>query len=261
MDPVNFPGVIENIITAIYSIDKNYVYRQLNKQIYNETAQLYYETYKDIDITEKERINYYQSKPEKLGIIYLSKQTDVLYINISYLNLPIFNNDFYILTNNFLSINGSAITNIINNISVSIDRFNGVYIGNHDILITYHVYKNRTNLTVVNKQYAIEKTLDRLNNYTIDTFYRIYSYYHYIILNCFVFNMIDRHYNLLPQMTFKSVPVPTSNSAIEIHQYLNNLLDNPIDNLKQYEMEKELMLNEIKRLKPKLIEIIKIKLL
>lgn len=71
MNPVMLPSsVIANIMTAIYHVDPYIKYRLLNKQIYNETAQLFYNSHCDDRLSKLEYNNYIATNPEKMDILY-----------------------------------------------------------------------------------------------------------------------------------------------------------------------------------------------
>lgn len=249
---IYLPGVIENIITAIYSVDMRYVYRQLNKQIYRETACQYYEYHQDKIISKQERLYYYESKPDKWGLMYIACANDSIYISVLYLNLLPFQNIYQSTKNSLCFLQTGNVQNTVTNLHVPINHYDYLPVENFDLLTAYQIYNSRKSMTIVNKNYAIESTLALFEKYAYDTFFRIYTYYQYVMLNCFVLG-IDCHYHLLPSIRFHARDF---SPTMIIFPFLNEIFDNPVD-ITLYHDEKHRMLNEIHQLKPKIIEKIK----
>ena len=115
----------------------------------------------------------------------------------------------------------------------------------------YNVYKSRTNCIIVNKHYAKQKIIEHLEwckTVSTKSFLRIYCYYQYLILNCFVFNIVNEIYDLLPSIRFNYVNVP----SIIQKQHMVDILENPIED-DLYNQQKLKMLNDIDRLELKII--------
>lgn len=255
---IYLPGVINNIMTAIYHVDENIVYRQLNKQIYKETAPLHYEKHKD-DKIDQALIDYLKTCPAQFGRLFLANNDNGISVVVQHGKLF---KDFYTTKETHLYVTYqdtlfiNFITRNLTTIELIIDSYklNAFFV--HDILTIYNIYKNRKSLMHINKHYAIQKTLSYLHRFKHNqmTFYRYYVYYHYLILNCIIFNM-DIKSNLLANLYFQPITIHNTNKMGDHNRYLNQLLENPIC-LEPYQIEKQLMIDEINKLEPIIINII-----
>ena len=259
-------GVIANIMTAIYHVDPDIKYRLLNKQIYRETAQAFYDNYNNQFISKLEYLNYIHTQPLKFGYFIFNHST----INVDsetqmmmyYYDLSLFNrNQYNIMLNTLIIENKNGVTfskNKMDNKSLT-DPLISPYveqlvIENFDLFTKYNIYKSRTNCTIINKNYPKQKILYHISTYkdiSTKSFLRIYCYYQYLILNCFVVNILDRVYDLIPKIEFKYAPLPKEVGRKDIE----SVLENPID-VDIYNQQKIIMLNEIDRLEIKLMDYI-----
>lgn len=276
MNPVNLnSGVTENIMSSMYNVDPRLTYRQLNKQIYDESKISFYQRNCDKPLSKQEIIKYINTKPKKLGIVFLYEAEEDDYfentIKFSYLTKQFFksayaaeynsiniflnyNNNDYFVENNFENMGTPTIDTLI-------DIINDKHIFDYDLLTIYNIYKNRGDCMRVNKNYAKNKVLNELNNILDiqDTFFEIYYCYEYLILNFFMFD-IEEKFDELDTIRLKYQTAYRSIINYESHEiidYINNAMENPIDeNFKEYERLREYMLNEIERLTPKIISYI-----
>lgn len=76
-------------------------------------------------------------------------------------------------------------------------------------------------------------------------------YYQYLIMNCFMINILDKSYHLLPLINM--IPMIKASPSLE---YLYDILEKPVD-IQVYQAQKEIMLNVISILEPKIIGYIK----
>lgn len=262
MESIILPApIIANIMTAIYHVNPYIKYRLLNKQIYRETAQVFYEKYGNCKISELEYSNYINTHPSKFGYLQFSSYKDIIteyYVRMIYHSLPLFKSTHYhVIDNTLMSVNNTTTREIVVNPHLDYDfisfdelKIKGI-IENYDLLTLYNVYKSRTNCTIVNKHYAQQKIIEHLElckTVSTKSFLHIYCYYQYLILNCFVFNIVDEVYDLLPSMQFNYVNVPSTISK----SYMMDILENPID-VDIYNQQKLKMLNDIERLELKII--------
>ena len=98
---------------------------------------------------------------------------------------------------------------------------------------------------IVNKNYAKDKILDIFYTKTaLDQSFLTISYvYHYLILNCFVFNLLDKSYKKLPPIDL----IPNNINVTTEGELVGSMLDameNPIDE-KLQRKQKLSMLTEI----------------
>ena len=266
MELVILPSaLIANIMTAIYHVDPDIKYRLLNKQVYKETAQAFYDKYNNHSISKFEYRHYINTTPLKFGYLALtSKFTSHNYqydVSVNYCSLPIFKPSEYNVLNSQLTITNYLTKYVYmvqcahtRKVSFETLKDNLEYdIENYDLLTKYTIYKNRTNCMMVNPYYAKQKILNHMHDYKnirTESFLPIYCYYQYLILNCFIFNLMDKAYDLIPYIQFYYV----SNMS-ETKEDVNRMLDNPID-VDIYNQQKIIMLNEIDRLEVKIIDYI-----
>lgn len=272
MYPINLnTGLSQNILASMYNVDPDIKYRQLNRQIYNETAQTFYHKNCDKSITSQEIANYLKTYPERLGIVVILEEDDDEYeiskiqfrhfyprifgagqynieINDVYTKLMYENNYFYMGNEN--DIDSIKMSRLIENILnlVTPRRFT------YDLLTYYNIYKNRTNCMNVNKNYAKNKILKIFYEKTaLDQSFLTISYvYHYLILNCFVFNLLEKSYEPLPPIAL----IPNGNikdlmSEGELVGYMLDAMENPIDE-KLQRKQKVNMVTEIMTLSKRL---------
>jgi hypothetical protein len=276
MNPVNLnSGVMENIMSSMYNVDPRSTYRQLNRQIYDESKMSFYQKNCNKPISKHEIIKYINTNPKKLGIVFLDEDEDDDYfesgVKFSYLTKQFFksayageyssiniylnnnNNDYYV-ENNFKIMGTPTVDTLI-------DVINDEYIFDYDLLTIYNIYKNRGDCMRVYKNYAKNKVLDELVNITNNqnTFFEIYYCYEYLILNCFMFDIEEKFeeldtIRLKYETAYRSI---VNFEPDEIIDYINNAMENPIDeNFKEYMQLRQYMLNEIDRLAPKIISYI-----
>ena len=263
-------GVLNNIMSAIYHIDPNIKYRQLNKQIYNETATTFYNTYSNLPIHKSEIINYIKTYPLKIGIVKLIYDTewDYAYVGMAHhylFKFTLFNtHDYPGNTNEFkiIASDGNNISILVNNIhhyySPHIeDLINDVTLNQimfYDLLTYYHIYNHRGDCIRVNKNYAKEKVIHELENHIkLDSFFNIFMTYQYMLLNCFAFDILNETYNEMKTMAlYNIIDIPANRTNKDTFLiYLNESMNHPM-NINLYNKQKEYMLHTIKKLKPQI---------
>ena len=273
MQPINLrSGVTENILTSIYNVDPQHKYRQLNRQIYDESKMSFYTRYCDNPITTSEIISYVNTKPKKIGIIILTdgqgvnndRQYLFTQIQYGYLTKQALRNRYhgegstidlvlegreYNVYNDFIDWEPMDMNELTDITDIDID---------YDLLTIYNIYKARKDCMRVNPLYAKQKVLAFLNQLTVipqQSLFDIYYYYEYLLLNCFVFDIMDRTYGEL-----KPFPLKPKNPLLldqatktEVMQYLSKVMDDPID-YEVYDEFKHAMIIEFNRLLDKVIE-------
>ena len=261
-------GVMNNIISSMYNVDPRLTYRQLNKQIYDETKMSFYMKNCDKPFNNQEIIKYINTKPKKIGIIILTEYEDedgfkseVIFGHFTrqFLNKNVYSGESNVFAVNVDGHNGDHYVINYNEIwgTPSIDKLieyvNSGYILNYDLLTIYNIYNNRKDCTNVNKNYARNKVLSRLDEIIPDeqdSLYKIYFCYEYLLLNCFIFG-IDQDFEELDAFT---IHYPFQNGTPE--NILNHIIkarDDPLD-IKTYNKIKIFMLDEIERLTPIIVK-------
>lgn len=265
------PGIIENIMTTIYNVTKNYKYRLLNRQIYNETKQSFYNIYngKHDTITQSETINYFNTLPERFGFIGFRIGQDQRCILQSSINYFKFNSEIKIYSNieklltASVSLSGNEST-VENNIMIEVIKYsiselikrfedNIIPYINYDILTLYNTYKNRINLMKINNNYAKEmilKLLDINKKGQTKSFLHTYCYYQYLLLSCYVFNILDNpeYLEKLQTVNFEHIPdIPMDNKDNLMIDYFTKIFDKPID-ISLHNQQKIMITREINRL-------------
>ena len=271
MKPVHLKsGVTENILSSMYDVDPRLTYRQLNKQVYNESGLSFYKKNCDKPLTPREIINYINTNPKKMGIVYLDENEDVDFFEVGvkflYLNKFFLQQDGYSGENNMFKTQlreeyvlknrvdtwGTPDTEMIINI------INDNFVTDYDLLTIYNVYKNRGDCMRVNKNYAKEKTLSILDNNTAtskDSLFKIYYCYEYLILNCFMFD-IPYKYKELDDLALKyETPVISimNFTGDIVLNHIQQAMDKP-ENSQLYNTLKQFMLKEIERITPSIIK-------
>jgi hypothetical protein len=264
----NNPSITNNIMSSVYDASPNIKYRQLNKQIYNETGQFFYEKYCDMPVSHMEIKKYIRSTPHKFGSVltttYNNNGTQEIAVNHHYYEVSTFDPTVYFLSSFTLDYHldddgNTALSNIIivdvsdiNRIMLQIDSSR-----DFDLLTLYHIYYRRTNCTKVNKNYARNKTIEEFNNRFIvdenDPLFVVYYYYQYMMLNCYVFNM-DEKPVLMPQsmIDYQDIEDELTDEALMLH--LQNIVEYIEEPLKTQLIH--FYVDEINRLKPVLLEYI-----
>lgn len=263
MFPKNLnPILANNILTSIYNVDENQVYRQINKQIYNETAQTFYNTNQNRKITNREIVNYLLTSPKRFGKVIYETDEEESNIAFTMFTLPVFNTGDYhvgysiITTKNYdedpyvhnaISNRTQSFNDIIDNVETDV----GIDL---DLMTVYNIYKNRGNCIRVNKHYAKEKVIMVFNNHQLksNSFSDIYYYYQYLLLNGFVFDILDKQYD--PIQLFFVRPIDFQENE-NLDDYMDRFMSNPVD-IDLYNNQLQNILTEIKELEPKILNYI-----
>lgn len=264
-------GVMNNIMSSMYNVDPRLTYRQLNKQIYDETKMSFYMKNCDKPLSKQEIIKYINTKPKKIGIIILSEDEDddhelITEVKFAYFTRQFLNKNDYSGESNIFSVNVDEHNDyVINNYEIwgtpSIDRLieyvNDDHILNYDLLTIYRVYSSRKDCIKVNKNYARNKVLNVLDDIIADdqdSLYKIYFCYEYLLLNCFIFD-IDQDFEELDTFNIKNTQTVSLANATpeEVLNYIIEVMDNPLD-IKRYNKIKIFMLDEIERLTPIIVK-------
>lgn len=250
------PALTNNILSVMYKVDEDPVYRQLNKQVYNETAQTFYDNNCRKPITNTEIITYFLTNPKRFGkVVYEEEENEINMIFMMY-SLPVFNNGRYDSTRNgFYTIDEEYIhqeidhqiistNDIIKDLNIDMDM---------DLMTIYNITKNRGDCMRVNCNYAKESVIRIFNKHRAlkGSFYQIYYYYQYLILNAFVFDILDKQYELIHSFVVKPIGIVYEN----VDDYMESLLSNPIDQ-DLYNEQIKIMLNDINELEPKILNYI-----
>lgn len=274
MDPVvnkqllNNPVVTNNIMSSVYNADANIKYRQLNKQIYNETGQFFYEKYCDLPISHKEIRDYLLTNPRKFGSVLATTMNNngiqEIAINFNYYELSPFVNIIYYISTFGLDYhrenNTMELSNTINVDVSNIATINRLVAScrDYDLLTIYHVYRNRTNCVKVNKNYAKEKILEEFDTRFIVhddmALFDAYYIYQYMLLNCYVLNM-DETPRLMDNFVVPFYDIDNDLSDAALMDYFEDIMANI-----EGEVEREMVyffVDEVERLKPLLLEKIK----
>ncbi len=272
MKPIHLKsGVTENILSSMYDVDPRLTYRQLNKQVYNESGMSFYKKNCDKPLTPREIINYINTNPEKIGIVYEDEdeEEDFSEVGIKFLYLNKFflqddrylgetnmfktrlEGDEYVLKNR-LSTWGTPDTETI------IEIIDMNFVTDYDLLTIYNVYKNRGDCMRVNKNYAKEKTLSILDNNTAtskDSLFKIYYCYEYLILNCFMFDIPYKYKELDDlELKYETPVISIINFTGDIVlNHIQQAMDKP-ENSQLYNTLKQFMLKEIERITPSIIK-------
>lgn len=215
-------GIIENIMTAIYDTTKDYKYRLLNTKIYNETKLSFYNTFSNESPFQKEVIEYIKVCPKKVGFLSfyydeifnicnpkgifniltfspeINKYNRLQKILDAIVNLV---NKKLVVKNEIIKEKEYSLLEVIKSVETGI-------IDNFDILTRYNIYKNRINCVKVNNNYAKERILKALEDYKTsqtESFLHMYCYHQYLILNCYMFDIIDHpeYTYVLPELNFE----------------------------------------------------------
>lgn len=254
-------SLIENIMTAIYDATKDNKYRILNKQIYNETVALFYNTYENMEVKNDSFLSYVNTTSNKFGFILFSMDTIKHNYTCSFLYYTR-KNDF-----NHLMLQHLILENEYNQVKLTHlydyddieskeqthDKINTQCINNYDLLTWYSVYKNRMPYKM--DKYAKKLVFNKLNSIkNIKSYLSIYCYYNYLILNCYVFGIPEERFMLGKSLNFPSLPRPIK-SYESLLKYMIQALDQPCSD-PLYEDYKLFMLKEIKKLEVKVIDYI-----
>lgn len=271
MKPIHLKsGVTENILSSMYDVDPRLTYRQLNKQVYNESGLSFYKKNCDKPLTPREIINYINTNPTKIGIVYLDENEDNDFFEVGikflYLNKFFLQQDSYSGENNMFKTQlreeyvlknrvdtwGSPDTEMI------VEIINTNFVTDYDLLTIYNVYKNRGDCMRVNKNYAKEKTLSILDNNTAtskDSLFKIYYCYEYLILNCFMFDIAYKYKELDDlELKYEAPVISIMNFTGDIVlNHIQEAMDKP-QNSQLYNTLKQFMLKEIERITPSIIK-------
>ena len=78
-----------------------------------------------------------------------------------------------------------------------------------DLMTIYNITKNRGDCMRVNRNYAKESVIRIFNKHRAlkGSFYQIYYYYQYLILNAFVFDILDKQYELIHSFVVKPISI------------------------------------------------------
>lgn len=279
MYPINLrSGVTENILTSIYDVDPQHTYRQLNRQIYDESKMSFYQQYCDKPITTSEIISYVNTKPKKIGIVILTDGHGINHdrhytftqIQYGYLTKQALRNRYHgegntidivlegrnhNVYNDFIDWEPMDMNELVNMTNTNLD---------YDLLTIYNIYKARKDCMRVNPLYAKNKVLGFLNQLSIipqQSLFDIYYYYEYLLLNYFVFDIMDGTYGELKPLALKPKnPLLLEDATkTEVMQYLSKAMDDPLDNEVYHEF-KHAMIIEFNQLLNKVIDHININL-
>ena len=263
-------GVMENILSSMYDVDPDIKYRQLNRQIYDESKLSFYNKNCDKLITNREIINYINTKPKKIGLIKVEEDEDedmgsstnikFTYLTRSFLDYTKYTGEYntisFILTEDMPQ--DYIVHNIVEdwgrpNIPMLVNMVVSDIIIGMDLLTMYHIYKNRGDCMRVNKNYAKNKVLNYLNGFVnnAQSFYKIYYLYEYLILNCFILDIPVKEYTELESLTleFKEVLSLQNYTVNEVLDALEQDIEDHKD-IQLYQAHKTLMMNEINKLFP-----------
>ena len=261
MFPQNInPALKNNILTAMYNVDEHSVYRQLNKQIYNETAQTFYDKHYDKPISNHEIINYLLTNPKRFGkVVY--DPAEGLDIIFSMYTLPVFNIPYF-TQNITISVDIDIDMYVHQELSTSdksieslIDEVESDYDLDMDLKTIYEIYKNRGDCMKVNRSYskeAVVRIFNKRQQLKSDSFYQIYYYYNYLILNHFVFDILEKQFEPIPVFFVHPIEVIENE---ELDLYMHRLLLNPVD-LEVYKDQKIKIINAIDELELDLLNYI-----
>ncbi len=255
-------SLIENIMSSIYNATKDNKYRLLNKQIYNETRYLFFDTYQNMDIDADSVLFYVGNTSNKFG--YLLFGLDDINHNYScnfiyYLK----KNEQYYLSqvrlvlekeyDGYINLSHPPNYHRTHTKKQATYHNGKIQINNYDLLTWYYLYKNRMPLD--KKSYAKKLTLNKLNSVKNTTsFLSIYCYYNYMILNCYVFGITVQRRNISQLLKFRSLPRPLYDHK-SLMNYMTNTLDQPCSD-PLYEQYKLFMLKQIEILEKKVIDYI-----
>lgn len=253
------PVLTNNILTSMYNVDEDKVYRQLNTQVYNETAQTFYDKNCDRPISNNEIINYILTKPKRIGkVVYEEPENEKNVIFIMW-TLPSFNTRNYYATHSVLYLNDEdepyVNQDVFDRVTSMDDIIEGVetdILLDMDLMTTYNMYINRKNCMRVNKNYAKQKVIKLFKSHALKTkdFYDTYYYYQYLLLNAFVFDILDRQYEPIQLFFVKPIDMAYEN----VDEYMENFF-NPVDK-ELYNEQMNTILNAIDELEPKILNYI-----
>lgn len=250
MQPIYFD---ENpdILSMIYNVDPRVDYRQLSKQLYNQTGLSFYEKNCDKPLTLTEIRNYITTKPDSFGMIHKVVELDgdpivIIFCNViyqckmsdGYINEDIVFDIYHGRYNAFTE-------NYIRSSSIEMDKLlTNIKDGTYDLYTLYQVYKNRTNCMKVNKNYAKEKIMKEFIKETKldDSFLNTYIVYIYLCMNCYVFGE-KMKYREIKRLKYNPEYIRPRNDK-EILDYIYGLLERPLQP-ELYEIEKNKMLEQI----------------
>lgn len=263
---LNNPTIVNNIMSSMYDVDPNIKYRQLNKQIYNETGQFFYDKYCDLLINNKEIRDYLLSKPNKFGsvlaTVFNNNGTQEIALNNNYYELSPFVNIIYYVSTFTLDYHiddqgNSILSNTIDVDVVSADKVNQLVAScrDYDLLTIFKVYQNRVNCMKVNERYAKEKILQEFEKRFMvndnDSLFNLYYSYQYMLLNCYVFNMGEQP-RLMDDLIVNDYDIPDDLSDGQLMDYFEDML-NGVEEKTQNQLS-YFFVDEIERLKPLLLK-------
>ena len=74
--------------SGVYDVDPRLTYRQLNRQVYNESGMSFYKKNCDKPLSTREIINYINTNPTKIGIVYEDEdEEDFFEVGVKFLYL------------------------------------------------------------------------------------------------------------------------------------------------------------------------------
>ncbi|HSW76560.1 MAG TPA: hypothetical protein VLG50_05920 [Candidatus Saccharimonadales bacterium] len=203
-------GVIPDILCCLYKIDPRSVYRQLNKQIYQLTAPICYDYYKNKPISKNDIDHYIKLYHPSYYIYstYYYYNSHTLCFNLKYRNRIYYT--IYTILRLTLRLthlkNGHYLMSFDGEDDYEYDNDN-VKIWDIDHISFYHIRKNRTNLTYYDVHYAKNKfknSVQKLSPSADDHLINMYIKLQWLLLYRHVFHVLPTYYpQKIKSMEFK----------------------------------------------------------